>query len=160
MTLTSHAGVPLTDRRGKTYEKKLGPGQDPHVIAGRLTKQRWAAKRDNFQHLFIIQIWVLLNSCPSRNLTLTVSVQRHVAHSKTRASQSTSSVMSIRESSIGNPHEGQWCGSKCGGNFDLSKLDCDMARARQAHVYALRPLLVPVHVVLLRAPDKPKHEKR
>ena len=38
----------------------------------------------------------------------------------------------MRKSSIGNPHEGQWCDSKYGGNLDLSKLDCGMAHARQA----------------------------
>ena len=30
-----HAGIPLHDRHGKAYEKKLAPGEDPHVIAGR-----------------------------------------------------------------------------------------------------------------------------
>jgi len=67
---------------------------------------------------------------PLRNLTLTVSSQIQFEHLKIRASQSTSSVASIRKSSIGNPQ--QWCGSKCGGNIDLSKLGCGMARAPQA----------------------------
>jgi hypothetical protein len=33
--------VPMTDRKGKPYTKKLTPQEDPHVIAGRLTKQRF-----------------------------------------------------------------------------------------------------------------------
>ena len=37
VTLVSHAGAPLRSRYGDTYKKKL----TPHVIAGRLTKQRW-----------------------------------------------------------------------------------------------------------------------
>ena len=41
VTLVGHDGVPLTDRRGKQYTKKLGPEENPHVIAGRLTKQRF-----------------------------------------------------------------------------------------------------------------------
>jgi hypothetical protein len=41
VTLVNHDGVPLRDRRGKVYEKKLTPQEDPHVIAGRLTKQRF-----------------------------------------------------------------------------------------------------------------------
>jgi hypothetical protein len=80
---------------------------------------------------------------PLRNLIFTVFVSSgiQIAHPKTRASQSTSSVGSIREISIGNPHEGQWCGSKCGGNIDLSKLVFGMIRAQQ--VYAWMPRLVP-----------------
>jgi hypothetical protein len=41
VTLVTSAGVPLTDRKGKVYEKKLTPQEDPHQIAGRLTKQRF-----------------------------------------------------------------------------------------------------------------------
>jgi hypothetical protein len=41
VTLVDHDGVPLRDRRGKVYEKKLTPQEDPHVVAGRLTKQRF-----------------------------------------------------------------------------------------------------------------------
>jgi hypothetical protein len=40
VTLVSPAGVPLTDRKGKPYEKKLTDGEDPYVIGRRLTKQR------------------------------------------------------------------------------------------------------------------------
>jgi hypothetical protein len=39
VTLTNPDGVPLRDRRGKVYEKKLTPEEDPHVIGCRLTKQ-------------------------------------------------------------------------------------------------------------------------
>jgi hypothetical protein len=39
--LVNADGTPLRDRRGKVYEKKLTPEEDPHVIAGRLTKQHW-----------------------------------------------------------------------------------------------------------------------
>jgi hypothetical protein len=60
---------------------------------------------------------------------LTVSSRTQIGHLKIRASQSTSSVGSIRESSIGDPHEEQCCGPKHGGNIDLSKLGCDMARS-------------------------------
>jgi hypothetical protein len=41
VTLVNHDGVPLRDRRGKVYEKKLTPQEDPHVIGCRLTKQRF-----------------------------------------------------------------------------------------------------------------------
>jgi hypothetical protein len=41
VTLVNHDGVPLRDRRGKVYEKKLTPEEDPHVIGCRLTKQHW-----------------------------------------------------------------------------------------------------------------------
>jgi hypothetical protein len=43
VTLVNHEGVPI-NVRGKAYEKKLGPGEDPHVIAGRLTKEAWQAR--------------------------------------------------------------------------------------------------------------------
>jgi hypothetical protein len=39
--LVNHDGAPLRDRRGKVYEKKLTPQEDPHVIAGRLANQRF-----------------------------------------------------------------------------------------------------------------------
>jgi hypothetical protein len=39
--LCDHAGIPTRDRQGNVYEKKLAAGEDPHVIAGRLTKERW-----------------------------------------------------------------------------------------------------------------------
>jgi hypothetical protein len=38
------AGVPIHDRYGKAYKKKLPPLGDPHVIAGRLTKEAWHAR--------------------------------------------------------------------------------------------------------------------
>src|SRR5262245_318157 len=60
-----------------------------------------------------------------RNLTLIVSVQMHTEHSKTRASQSTSSVGSMRDSSISDPHKGQRCRLKYG-----SKIVCGMARTQ------------------------------
>jgi hypothetical protein len=41
VTLTNDAGVPFRDRRGNVYEEKLTPGEDPHVIAGRLTKKEF-----------------------------------------------------------------------------------------------------------------------
>jgi hypothetical protein len=41
VTLTDDSGVPITDRKGKTYTKKLTPEEDPHVIAGRLCKQEF-----------------------------------------------------------------------------------------------------------------------
>jgi hypothetical protein len=41
VTLVEHDGTPLRDRRGKVYEKKLTPEENPRTIAGRLTKQRW-----------------------------------------------------------------------------------------------------------------------
>jgi hypothetical protein len=41
VTLVNADGTPLRDRKGKVYEKKLTPQEDPHTIAGRLTKQRF-----------------------------------------------------------------------------------------------------------------------
>jgi hypothetical protein len=41
LLLVNHDGAPLRDRRGKICEKKLTPQEDPHVIAGRLAKQRF-----------------------------------------------------------------------------------------------------------------------
>jgi hypothetical protein len=41
VTLTDDAGAPIMDRKGKPYTKKLTAAEDPHVIAGRLTKQHW-----------------------------------------------------------------------------------------------------------------------
>ena len=41
VTLVGHDGAALTDRRGKQYTKKLRPEENPHVIAGRLLKQRF-----------------------------------------------------------------------------------------------------------------------
>ena len=38
VSLVSHAGAPVR-QNGKTYSKTLGPGEDPHQIAGRLLKQ-------------------------------------------------------------------------------------------------------------------------
>jgi hypothetical protein len=37
-------GRSINDRYGKPWEKKLAPLQDPHVIAGRLTKEAWHAR--------------------------------------------------------------------------------------------------------------------
>jgi hypothetical protein len=41
VTLVNHDGVPLRERKGKVYEKKLTPEEDPRVIGCRLTKQRY-----------------------------------------------------------------------------------------------------------------------
>jgi hypothetical protein len=43
--LVDHVGNPVRNRDGKTYSKKLEPGEDPRVIAGRLTKQFRRARR-------------------------------------------------------------------------------------------------------------------
>jgi hypothetical protein len=43
--LVDHYGNPVRDHHGKTYKKKLGPGEDAHRIAGRLTKQFRTARR-------------------------------------------------------------------------------------------------------------------
>lgn len=55
VTLVSPAGVPIMDRKGKPYTKKLTPEEDPHVIAGRLTKQefhdRGGGKKDFWRPL-------------------------------------------------------------------------------------------------------------
>ena len=45
VTLTDHAGTPVRDQHGKSYSQKLEAGQDPHVIAGRLTKRFRSARR-------------------------------------------------------------------------------------------------------------------
>jgi hypothetical protein len=45
VTLTDHVGTPVRDRDGKTYKKKLTPGESDRVIAGRLTKQFRSARR-------------------------------------------------------------------------------------------------------------------
>ena len=39
VTLTGRAGVPVRDTEGNTYCKKLDAGEDPHLVAGRLTRQ-------------------------------------------------------------------------------------------------------------------------
>ena len=39
VTLTDRAGAPVRDSDGKTYSRKLSEGDNPHVIAGRLTKE-------------------------------------------------------------------------------------------------------------------------
>jgi len=39
VTLTNHLGIPVKDHEGRGYSKKLEPGQDGHVIAGRLTRE-------------------------------------------------------------------------------------------------------------------------
>src|SRR5262245_15918989 len=116
-TLTDHS-APVRDNDGnlipaKTHRRSALRSNSVVFVAARKIRSK------DFQNLFITQIWVLFNSCPSRNLTLTVFVCSgiQVTHSKTRFSQSTSSVGSARTISIGNPHEGQWCSSKCGGNF-------------------------------------------
>jgi hypothetical protein len=44
VTLVDSAGVPILDRYGKPYEQKLPPLGDPHLIAGRLTKEAWHAR--------------------------------------------------------------------------------------------------------------------
>jgi hypothetical protein len=41
VTLVNDHGIPMTDRKGKPYEKKLTSQEDPHTIAGRLAKQRF-----------------------------------------------------------------------------------------------------------------------
>jgi hypothetical protein len=41
VTLVDHDGTQLRDRKAKVYQKKLSQGEDPHVVAGRLTKQRF-----------------------------------------------------------------------------------------------------------------------
>ena len=41
VTLVTHAGVPLRSRKGEKYEKKLAPGETPHMVASRLVRQRW-----------------------------------------------------------------------------------------------------------------------
>jgi hypothetical protein len=46
VTLVNNAGVPIHDRYGKPYEKKLAPKEDQHVIAGRLAKENWHARGD------------------------------------------------------------------------------------------------------------------
>ena len=45
MTLTVTLERPVRDQHGKTYSKKLEAGEDPHVIAGRLTRQLRRARR-------------------------------------------------------------------------------------------------------------------
>jgi hypothetical protein len=44
VTLVNSAGVPIHDRYGEPNEKKLPPLGDPHLIAGRLTKEAWQAR--------------------------------------------------------------------------------------------------------------------
>lgn len=39
VTLTDHTGRPVRDHDGKTYSRKVNEGDDPRVIAGRLTKE-------------------------------------------------------------------------------------------------------------------------
>jgi hypothetical protein len=39
VTLTDRHGNPVRDDEGKTYVRKLGDGDNAHVIAGRLTKE-------------------------------------------------------------------------------------------------------------------------
>ena len=39
VTLVSPAGLPLLDRKGKAFSRKLEQAEDPHQIAGRLLKQ-------------------------------------------------------------------------------------------------------------------------
>ena len=45
VTLTGRAGVPVRDTEGNTYCKKLDAGEDPHLVAGRLTRQLRKALR-------------------------------------------------------------------------------------------------------------------
>ena len=45
VTLVSHAGVPLRDKRGKEYSRKLAAGDDAHQIAGRLLKEFYQSRR-------------------------------------------------------------------------------------------------------------------
>ena len=45
VTLVDHVGQPVRDRDGKTYRKKLQPGEDAYRVAGRLTKQFRNARR-------------------------------------------------------------------------------------------------------------------
>ena len=43
--LTDHLGIPVRDRDGKAYSKKLEADEDPRAVAGRLTKQFRTARR-------------------------------------------------------------------------------------------------------------------
>jgi hypothetical protein len=45
LTMTDPKGEPATDETGKIYTHKLEPGDDAHVIAGRLTKELRSALR-------------------------------------------------------------------------------------------------------------------
>ena len=45
VTLTNHAGIPVRDSNGKTYSKKVEPGEDRHRVAGRLVKQFRSIRR-------------------------------------------------------------------------------------------------------------------
>jgi hypothetical protein len=45
LTLTDREGVPATDERGKRYTHKLCEGENPKVIAGRLTGELRTALR-------------------------------------------------------------------------------------------------------------------
>ena len=75
VTLTDHTGVPVRDRYGKSYSQKLEAGQDPHVIAGRLTKHfatHDAATKINsadFTEQFNIPNLELFNCISRNNLT-------------------------------------------------------------------------------------------
>jgi hypothetical protein len=68
VTLVNNAGAPICDRYGKVYEKKLAPGEDPHVIAGRLTKEVWQARgggKRKFSAPIITQNWESYDSTHS-----------------------------------------------------------------------------------------------
>jgi hypothetical protein len=45
VVLVSSSGVPVRDKKGKEYSKKLAAGDDAHQIAGRLLKQYYTSKR-------------------------------------------------------------------------------------------------------------------
>jgi hypothetical protein len=51
VTLTNHIGSPVRDHDGRTYSKKLEPGEDPYIIAGRLTKEFRRARRGDKHHV-------------------------------------------------------------------------------------------------------------
>ena len=46
VTLVTHAGLPLHDRKGKAFSRKLEPAEDAHQIAGRLLKQYRESKNN------------------------------------------------------------------------------------------------------------------
>jgi hypothetical protein len=45
VTLTDHSGVPVKNVHGKVCSQTVGPGDNPLIIARRLTKQFYLARR-------------------------------------------------------------------------------------------------------------------
>jgi hypothetical protein len=45
VTLTDHFGNPVRGTDGKTYSKKIGPEENPRVVAGRMTREFSKARR-------------------------------------------------------------------------------------------------------------------